>query len=479
MRNNRFARALISTVSALVLGAILAACGGSGATAQDTVTVVVGYQSKTINTVTAGTLLRANGYFEKRLEELGRSTGKKYAVEWQDYPAGAPITAQMIAGKIDIGSMGDYPMLINGSKTQNTANRTRMVSVTGYNLRGGLNMVVVPPDSPAHTLQDLAGKKISTSVGSAAHGTLVQALQRVGLNPTSGVQVENQEPAVGASALQSRSVAALAQFVAHPGNLVFAGQARLLYDGSALDVPTLHGVIVRESFATEKRDLLDAFLRAQLDATTFLHDKPLDAAKIVADATGLAPEVVYLYNGPNGIATFDATLKPALRTALANDVAFLRSIGNISELDTNPFIDDSYLRGVYGPSYDTDLGSTANPARISGTDPVCGVAVDSPATAGEVWLDGEPATQPAATPTCLLRAVRAAQAAGKKVRAAYVPDAATGTRWFADHAVWVRDPAAPENGRYLPFTTDSGAQAYLSGHPGAGVVAYPDAFAAA
>ena len=35
------------------------------------VNVVVGYQSKTINTVTAGTLLRAQGYLERRLR--GRS----------------------------------------------------------------------------------------------------------------------------------------------------------------------------------------------------------------------------------------------------------------------------------------------------------------------------------------------------------------------------------------------------------------------
>ena len=39
----------------------------------------------------------------------------------------------MIAGKIDIGSMGDYPLLINGSRTQASAARTELVSVTGYN----------------------------------------------------------------------------------------------------------------------------------------------------------------------------------------------------------------------------------------------------------------------------------------------------------------------------------------------------------
>ena len=44
------------------------------------VNVVIGYQSKTINTVTAGTLLRAQGYLEHRLADITTRTGTKYAV---------------------------------------------------------------------------------------------------------------------------------------------------------------------------------------------------------------------------------------------------------------------------------------------------------------------------------------------------------------------------------------------------------------
>ena len=121
------------TVTAFALVAAVsttAACSleNTGAS-DDTVRVVVGYQSKTINTVTAGTLLRAQGYLEQRLQTITDSTGVEYTVEWQDYDTGAPITAQMVAEKIDIGSMGDYPMLINGSRTQanpNAANRDRL-----------------------------------------------------------------------------------------------------------------------------------------------------------------------------------------------------------------------------------------------------------------------------------------------------------------------------------------------------------------
>ncbi|OBJ26595.1 ABC transporter substrate-binding protein [Mycobacterium colombiense] len=424
------------------------------------VNVVVGYQSKTINTVTAGTLLRAQGYLEHRLADITTRTGTKYAVRWQDYDTGAPITAQMLAEKVDIGSMGDYPMLINGSKTQaNPLAKTEIVSITGYNPKGALNMVVVAPGSSATTLPDLAGSKVSASVGSAGHGTLMRALDRAGIN---GVEVLNQQPQVGASALESGQVQGLSQFVAWPGLLVFQNKAKLLYDGAELNLPTLHGVVVRRSYATSHPEVLGAFLQAQLDAGDFLNSKPLEAARIVAQGSGLPQEVVYLYNGPGGT-SFDTTLKPSLVEALKNDVPYLKSIGDFADLDVSGFVQDGPLRTVFGArglNYDAARAATANPSALRG----------DPALASELWLDGSDSTQTVANPTALLRAVREATARGAKVRAAYVPDAELGTRWFADKAVWVQDGQ-----NYLPFGTPAGAHRYLAAHPGGAIVNYEQA----
>lgn len=444
----RFALSLL-----LVPALAASACTVAGEAAEGRTKVVVGYQSKTINTVTAGTLLRSLGYLEKNL-------GEKYQVVWQDYESGAPITAEMLAGKIDIGSMGDYPLLINGSRAQAQGGdaRTELVAVTGYNLRGALNGVVVAPDSKARTLRDLKGENVSASVGSAGHGTLVQALDKLGLDAAKDITTENQQPSVGASALQSGGVAALAQFVAWPGQLVHAGQARLLYDGGSLNVPTFHGTVVRQEFAQDSGDVLKAFLQAQIQATTYLHEHPLEAAESVAKETGLAPETVYLYNGPNGISTFDVTIKPSQREAFEQDVPFLKSIGVLDKpLDIPSFFTDTYIRDAYGPSYDADVAETANGAALPG----------DPAEAGELWLDGEQSTRPAADPDALLKAVREARGSGKKIRAAYVPDALTGTRWFADHSVWLRDGDG-----FLPFATQENADAYAASHAGTAPVSY-------
>lgn len=456
--------------TALLLAGGLAGCSVAGADEADTVTI--GYQSKTINTVTAGTLLRELGYFEEEL----RKVDEDLAVEWQDHDTGAPITAQMIAGKIDIGSMGDYPLLINGSRAGTGEDGTSMVATTGWNERGALNGVVTAGDSDAETLADLRDGTISASVGSAGHGTLVRALKEEGIDADAGVGVENQDPAVGASALQAGSVDAVSQFVAWPGLLAFRDDARLLYDGGRLQLPTLHGTVVRNEYAAEHQDVVEAFLRAQARATDYLHEHPMEAARIVAEETGLPPEVVYLYNGRNGVSTFDTTLKPAQVDALEKDVPFLESIGVLEEpVDLDGFVDESLIRGVTGrAAYARTEASNANPAQISGRDEVCGRAVTDAQTAGEVWVTGEEDTRPVADAGCLLRNVAAVQRAGEKVRAAYVPDAVTGTRWFADRMLWLRD-----GDELLPFATRQTLDEYADQHPGTRELSWDQAVAAA
>ncbi|HEY9368623.1 ABC transporter substrate-binding protein [Streptomyces sp.] len=428
-----------------VLLPLATACGGAaeGGAGAKTVTVTVGYQSKTINTVTAGTLLRSLGYFEEELAARGRKDGVRYEVVWQDYATGAPITAQMTAGKIDIGSMGDFPLLINAARGKQLGQPTRLVAVTGYNLRGGLNTVVTAPGSALKSLADLRGKKVSTSVGSAADGTLVRALQRAGLDPEKDVRKLNQQPSVGASALTAGSVDALSQFVAWPGQLAFQGRATALYDGAVLDLPTFHGVTVRQKFAQERAGVLDDFLRAQRRATDHLRTKPVAAAETVAKETGLPAEVVYLYNGAHGIATFDPELRPELIAALKEDVPVLKAAKLVGDVDVDAFVDPAPLkRAVRGAGYPKAAAATS-----------------------ELWLKGQATTRSFGTPEELLRAAQ-----GAEVRAAYVPDALTGTLWFADKAVWVADGP-----RLRAFVTPANAKTYVDGHPGARVVGHADA----
>lgn len=457
--------------------AVAAVCGsqlitGCGLLTAGTVVVNVGYQSKTINTVNAGTLMRDRGEFEKALAHLGATNGKRYRVVWQDFASGAPLTAQMIATHVDIGSMGDYPLVANGSKTKKYSDaQTELIATTGYSLRGSLNQVVVPNGSSAQTLKDLAGRRVSTSLGSAGDGMFSTALQRNGIDKST-VHIVNQDPSIGASAIDGKQVDALAQFVPWPQLIIFRNQGRLLYDGGDNNVPTFHGVVVRKQFADANPAVITAFIQAMKTTTDYIIAHPLPAALRVSALTGIEPEVVYLYNGPNGLVSFDMTLKPQFVAALRSVKAFLVNRGSVTkDFDVSTFVDDSYVRQLFGTDYDRRRDSVANPIALTGHDDVCGLPVADPAEASEMWAKGADDTVVAATPTCLLRKVAETPA----VRAAYVPDTLTATRLFANHAVWLDDPITPLTQRYKPFATANEADSYRAQHPQAQTIAYPSA----
>ena len=151
------------------------------------------------DTYTAGIVVKELGLLEKRLPKDGKYKGVKFQITWSDYASGGPITNQMLANRLSIGVMGDYPLIVNGAKFQETKSlRTLYVAGTGYNLKGSGNAIVVPVNSDIYSIDDLKGKSVSTPVGSAAWGMLLKAMQDANI-PTNAYQLKNQAPAVGAA----------------------------------------------------------------------------------------------------------------------------------------------------------------------------------------------------------------------------------------------------------------------------------------
>ncbi|MGL5443437.1 MAG: ABC transporter substrate-binding protein, partial [[Mycobacterium] stephanolepidis] len=142
-----------------------------------------------------------------------------------------------------------------------------------------------------------------------------------------------------------------------------------------------------------------------------------------------------------------------------------------ADLNIDQFVQDGPLRQAYttrAKNYETELAAKVNPLVLQ---PAAGA---DPGQAAEIWFEGKDSTQVYATAQELLKAVNAANVSGQKIRAAYVSDAELGTRWFADHAWWVRDSAGLH-----PFTTNAGATRYTSTHAGATPLDYAQALAAA
>src|SRR5260221_10895447 len=127
----------------LTTAAAVLALASTAALAGETIRIAVGHQSMCTDTYTAGIVVKELKLLEKHLPKTGKYKDAAYEVSWSDYSSGGPITNQMLANKLSFGVMGDYPLVVNGAKFQETQSlRTLYVSGTGYNQKGSGNAIV-------------------------------------------------------------------------------------------------------------------------------------------------------------------------------------------------------------------------------------------------------------------------------------------------------------------------------------------------
>jgi NitT/TauT family transport system substrate-binding protein len=463
---------------ALALAFVLAALAGS-AFARQEVALGIGIQNTTTNTVTGGAVIQHLKLLEKYLPHTGKYKDIDFKLDWQNFTSGPPITNGMMANRLQIGMMGDYPLLVAGATGQSQpGNETQLIAVIAYNAFGSGNGIVVHKDSPYYQLEDLKGKVVSVPFGSAAHGMVLQALQARGL-PPDFFQLVSQSPEVGTTNLQERKIDAHADFVPFADLLPYRGFARKIFDGVQTKVPTFHGVIVRKDFAQQYPEVVVAYIRALIDANAWLRANPAQAAEKIEEWTHVEKEVAYLYLGPSGIHTLDPTIKPRWLDTIRIGHEVLTKLNRVKPLDINAWVNETYVREAFKQDhldYDAQKQTLGN-YEIEGTDSFCRTPITNPKQAGEVWLDGG-AISPHASALCTLGAVHALEAQQKKVRVAYLMDHALGIKLFADKAFFALNTADPKKPQIVPFLLKADAEAEAR-RIGGRLATYPEALAAA
>jgi NitT/TauT family transport system substrate-binding protein len=399
--------------------------------------VGVGTQDSTSNCAAGGTLVRELRLFEKYLPHTGKYANATYDVEWKNFTSGPPLTSDMLADKVDIGMMGDFPAVLNGIAFREKGKKSYYVATLSGSVRGGGNGIVVPGDSPARTLADLKGKTISVPFGSAAHGMLLRAIRDLGWDPERDVALVSQSPEVGGSSLQSHKVDAHADFVPFAELFPFRGYARKIYDGSTTNTPTSHGILVRGDFAEKYPEIVVAYLEAALDADRLFAQQPEKYSELTAKVSGVDAEVVYMFHGPLGIQTRDYTLKPEYRAGLKTAVGTLKLLKKTErDLDIESFVDDRFIRDAaanLGLDYDARLKSYA-PLPLTATDATTHEPIVEPRLAAQVWVGGEDAVRSYASIRHALEALALIESGGKKARIVYVHDRTTGLKLLASTA---------------------------------------------
>jgi NitT/TauT family transport system substrate-binding protein len=422
-------------LSALLFGAL-----ALGAAQAETIRIAIGTQDTTINCATGGLLIRELKLLEKYLPHDGKYKDAQYEIEWKNFTSGAPLTNEMVAGKLDLGSMADFPGSFNGAAFAKAGKKSLFITVLSGSVQGSGNGIVVPKASNVQSLAELKGKTISVPFASTAHGMLLRAIKAQGWELDKDITVVTQAPEVAGSALQSNKIDAHADFVPFAELFPHRGYARKIFDGSQARSPTLHGSLVDAEYAKKYPEIVTAFLRAAIEADRLIAAEPEKYSELIAKVTGIEAEVDYLFHGPVGLQTRDFTWKPEYRQAVKTSIETLRLMKRTdADLEVNTFIDDQYIRAAFkqaGLDYDARL-KNYNRLPLVAKDAASGKPITDFSRLTQIWVEGEPLVRHYATADGAFAALRKLDQDGKKVRVVYAHDRNSGLKLFARDAWFV------------------------------------------
>ncbi len=411
-----------------------------GSVNAETIRIAIGTQDTTVNCATGGLMIRELKLLEKYLPHEGKYKNAQYDILWKNFTSGAPLTNEMVAGKLDFGSMADFPGAFNGAAFQKAGKQSLFINVLSGSTLGSGNGIVVPKNSKVQSLAELKGKIISVPFASTAHGMLLRAVKAQGWDPEKDVTIVTQSPEVAGSALQSNKIDAHADFVPFAELFPHRGFARKIYDGSQANAPTLHGSLVDADYAKKYPEIVIAFLRAAIEADKLMTAEPEKYSELIAKTTGIEAEVNYLFHGPLGLQTRDFTWKPEYRQAVKTSIDTLHLMKRTEiNLDANAFIDDQYIRAAFrqeGLDYDAALRNYAK-APLIGKDADTGKSITNFNHLMQIWVAGEPLVRNYASPVAAFSELRKLEKSGRKIRVVYAHDRNSGLKLFASDAWFV------------------------------------------
>ena len=443
------------------------------ANAAETIRVAIGTQDTTINTATAGLIVREEKLLEKYLPKDGKYKDVTFDVQWKNFTSGAPITNEQIAGKLDFGIMADFPGSLNGVAHEKAGRKSLFITVLSGSVKGSGNGIVVPAISQVQSIADLKGKTISVPFASTSHGLLLRAIKAQGWDPEKDVKIITQAPEVAGPALQSNQIDAHADFVPFAELFPWRGFARKIYDGSQANGPTFHGALVDAAFADKHPEVVVAFLQATLEADKLYAAEPEKYSELIAKLTGIDAEVNYLFHGPLGLQTLDLTWKPEFKQAVATSLETLLLLKRADQgLNVETFVADRFIKEAFGKSgadYEAAL-KNYDQLPLKAKDALTGEDISDFKRVAQIWVKDEPLVRHYASAENAFKALKQLEAENKIVRVVYAQDRNSGIKLLGAQAWFVRSDA----GEVSAFLLKDQAEVWAK-EKGGKVLDYPGA----
>lgn len=285
------------------LGAALLLCASfaaSAATDLSGVTLVLGDQARNLRSL---------------VEASGVMHDAPYKYRWANFQGAAPLFEAQRAGAVDTSYAGDLPVLMAASGGVE-------LKIIATNVGdAGSNGIIVPADSPVHSVKELAGKPVvvSSARGSISQHLLYEALGEAGVK-REAVPVRFVLPTDASAAFNSGQIAAWATFDPYLG-IAEQNGARLLRDGKGLTT-ALSFVTATESSLKDpqKRLAIADFARRLAKAREWGLQHPDEYNQVYASLTRLSPEAA------KGIT---ARISHGIRPVSAEDIAKVQKVSDL------------------------------------------------------------------------------------------------------------------------------------------------------
>jgi sulfonate transport system substrate-binding protein len=204
---------------------------------------------------------RAAGLLEQEFQPDG------IKVEWDFFKLAGPAINEAFANKLlDVSLLGDQAAIAGKAGGLDT----KIVLATGVR---GVTYIVVPPDAPIHSLQDLKGKRVALFRGTAIQLAANRILEANGLSEKD-LKVVNMDGLAAQAALASRDIDAL--FTIGSGALQNQDQGigRILYSGKGDDkvIGYASGLVVDGNFLKQNPEIVQRIVNVLVKAAAWSVD---------------------------------------------------------------------------------------------------------------------------------------------------------------------------------------------------------------
>ena len=296
------------------------------------INLVVGYQPYYTESW-SGVIMRGMKFYEKYLPAGSQ-------VDFQIGLQGAIIVNGMLAGKVDIGYVGDMPGIVSTSHPD--VRDIRIVSVLGLGY-DQCNAFLVRNDAPKFESPDQAiawlnGKSVAVPKGSCTDRFAQAVFKRFKIAPS---EYLNQSIEVITSGFRAGKLDAAVMWEPTTSRLVLEKLARKVATGASVNENDGGFLVMPRALIEQRPDIVKAWLEAELDAQLYFADTK-NAMSVVAMAlaqtTGFTQKALWYSaygtypKSEGGTATrivLPYTFTPEARELIAKAAKFLVEIKSI------------------------------------------------------------------------------------------------------------------------------------------------------